>query len=136
TLATLYKEGRGVTKDLAMCARLLGAAARAGILDAEVEYAIALFNGTGIAKEETAAAALFRKAALRGSPVAQNRLARLLAAGRGVAPDPVAATKWHIVARTAGVGDFWLDEFVHKLEAAPREAGEAAAKRWIAQSAP
>ena len=74
-LATFYKEGRGVTKDLNEAARLLGAAARAGHTDAEVEYAIALFNGTGVAKNESAAAGYFLKAARKGNPVAQNRLA-------------------------------------------------------------
>ena len=53
-------------KDPVAAAKLLGAAARSGNEAAEVEYAIALFNGTGIAKDENAAAALFRKAALQG----------------------------------------------------------------------
>ena len=89
-------------KDPAEATRLLGAAARAGNLDAEVEYAILLFNGTGIAKDEAGAVAWFRKAARKGSPIAQNRLARILAAGRGVPADAVAATKWHLIAKAAG----------------------------------
>ena len=42
-------------KDEREAARLLGAAALAGNTDAEVEYGIALFNGTGVAKNEAAA---------------------------------------------------------------------------------
>ena len=55
-LATLYKDGRGVEKNEAEAARLLAAAALAGENpDAEVEYAIALYNGTGVTKDEVRA---------------------------------------------------------------------------------
>src|SRR5262249_36756274 len=91
--------------------RLLAAAALAENLDAEVEYAIALFNGAGVAKDEAKAAALFRKAALRGSPIAQNRLARLLSVGRGATPNPTEAIKWHLIAKAGGDGDPYLDQF-------------------------
>ncbi|MFL6804837.1 MAG: tetratricopeptide repeat protein, partial [Xanthobacteraceae bacterium] len=128
----LYKEGRGVPKDAAEAARLLGLASRAGNLDAQVEYAIALFNGIGTARDESAAAALMRKAASRGSPIAQNRFARIVAAGRGIAANPVEAAKWHIVAKAAGISDTWLDELVQKLTPAEREAAENAAKPWLA----
>jgi hypothetical protein len=94
-------------------------------------YAIALFNGTGVEKNEAAAIALFRKAARRGSPIAQNRLARILAAGLGVKSDPVAATKWHLIAKKAGISDIWLDDFVGDLPAEQREAGEKAAESWL-----
>jgi TPR repeat protein len=120
-----------VPKDLAEAARLLGAAARAGNMDGEVEFAIALYNGTGIPKDEAGAAALLGKAARRGSPIAQNRLARILATGRGLPADPAAATKWHILAKAGGAGDPWLDGFVQKLKPAEREAGEKAAKAWL-----
>ena len=50
-LATLYKEGRGVEKDLVEAAKLMRLAAMVDNLDAEVEYAIALYNGTGTPKD-------------------------------------------------------------------------------------
>ena len=131
-LATLYKEGRGVAQDLGQAARLLAAAALADNTDAQVEYAIALFNGTGVARDEHAAVALLRKAARKGSPIAQNRLANVLAIGRGVDADPIAAIKWHIVAKTGGISDAWLDDFVQKLPPAERDAAENAAKPWVA----
>ena len=74
---------------------------------------------------------MFRKAARRGNPIAQNRLARILATGRGLPADPSAATKWHILAKTAGAQDAWLDRFVQNLKAPEREAGETAAKTWL-----
>ena len=77
-LATMYKEGRGVQKDMSKAMRLMQQASVAGNLDAMVEFAIAQFNGEGINKDEPAAAQLFLKAAHLGSPIAQNRLARIL----------------------------------------------------------
>ena len=90
---------------LAEAARLLAAASLADNTDAQVEYAIALFNGAGVARNEPLAAALLRKAAHKGNPVAQNRLANILAVGRGLKADPVEAIKWHMVAKAAGVSD-------------------------------
>ena len=131
-LATLYKDGRGVPPDVQQATRLMGEAAKADFLDAEVEYAIALFNGTGTSKDEARAAALFRKAAMQGSPIAQNRLARIYAFGRGVpAPDPVQAIKWHLIAKAGGNGDLYLDDYMQKQIPENRAAGEQAAKPWL-----
>ena len=104
-LATFYKEGTGVPKDVDKAVRLLQAASLADNVDAEVEYAIALYNGTGTPKNEAAAVALLRKAARQNSPIAQNRLARVLVSGQGAPMDKVEGLKWHIVAKTAGKGD-------------------------------
>jgi TPR repeat protein len=131
-LATLYKEGRGVPKDLQETARLLAAAARADNTDAQVEYAIALFNGTGVAKDETEAAEILQKAAEKGSPIAQNRLARILSVGRGLPADPVAAVKWHLVSKAGGATDLNLDDFVRRQPPQVRAAGQKAAEPLIA----
>jgi TPR repeat protein len=72
-----------------------------------------------------------KKAARKGSPIAQNRLANVLAIGRGAEPDPVAAIKWHIVAKAGGVGDIPLDTFMQKQTPEVRAAGEKAAKPWV-----
>ena len=120
-LATLYKEGRGVTKDLS----------EADYTDAEVEYAIALFNGIGVPRNELAAATLLNKAARKGNPVAQNRLANILAVGHGLKADPVAAIKWHMVAKAGGVSDAPLDAFVARQTPEVRTAAEKAAKPWL-----
>jgi TPR repeat protein len=135
-LATLYKDGRGVPKDLNEAARLLGAAARAGHMDAEVEYGIALFNGTGIAKDESAAAAYFLKAAQKNSPPAQTRLAWMYANGRGIKADPVEAARWHLIARAGGDNDQALEDFMRDMKPADRTAAENKARPWIARMAP
>src|SRR5439155_22231790 len=97
-------------KDVEKSVRLLQAATLADNVDAEVEYAIALFNGTGTPKNQAAAVALLRKAARQNSPIAQNRLARVLVSGQGGPVDKVEGLKWHLVAKTAGKGDPELDE--------------------------
>jgi hypothetical protein len=127
----MYKEGRGVPKDLAKAAGLLARASVGGNIDAMVEFAIAQFNGTGIAKNEAAAAQVFKKAAQRGSPIAQDRLARILMAGRGMPADPTAAIKWHIVAKAGGAGDPDLDVFAGQQPQAIRDAAQKAADKWL-----
>ena len=104
-LATMYKEGRGVPKDMRKAMLLMRQASVAGNLDAMVEFAIAQFNGEGVNKDEAAAAQLFLKAAHLGNPIAQNRLARILMAGRGMPADAAEAIKWHWSSKAAGSSD-------------------------------
>jgi len=130
-LGTLYKGGRGVAKDMHQAVYLFGFAALADYTDAEVEYAIALYNGDGVARNQEVAAALFHKAAMKNNPIAQNRLAHILASGIGAPADPVAATKWHLISKARGETDFTLDDFVAKLDPDKRAAGEEAAKKWL-----
>ena len=117
-------------KDLDKAVRLLQAAALADNVDAEVEYAIALFNGTGTPKNQAAAVALLRKAARQNSPIAQNRLARVLVSGLGAPMDKIEGLKWHLVAKTAGKGDPELDERLSELSPEDRAKVEAAARKW------
>jgi TPR repeat protein len=120
-----------VPKDIDRAVRLLQASSLAGNVDAEVEYAIALFNGTGTPKNEAAAVALLRKAARQNSPIAQNRLARVLVSGQGAPVDKVEGFKWHIVAKTAGKGDPLLDEELATLSPQDRAAAQEAARKWL-----
>jgi uncharacterized protein len=115
--------------------RLLQAASLADNVDAEVEYAIALYNGTGTPKNEVAAVALLRKAAKQNSPIAQNRLARVLTSGQGAPVDKVEALKWHLIAKTSGKGDPALDEALGDLSAEDRAKAEVAARRWLGATA-
>jgi TPR repeat protein len=131
-LGTLYKEGRGVAKDMHEAVRLFALASLGDQADAEVEYAIALFNGDGVDRNQKLAAALFRKAALTGNPIAQDRLAIILANGLGLPANPVEAAKWHMISKAAGETDLVLDDFVNKLDAKTRAAAEKAAQPWIA----
>ena len=111
--------------------RLLQAASLADNVDAEVEYAIALFNGTGTPKNQPAAVALLRKAARQNS--ADRAEPPRLGAGQrhGHAVDKVEGLKWHLVAKTAGKGDPELDEQLSDLAREDRAKAEAAARKWL-----
>jgi uncharacterized protein len=110
--------------------RLLQAASLADNVDAEVEYAIALYNGTGTPKNEAAAITLLRKAARQNSPIAQNRLARVLAM-RTNTDDRLEGLRWHIVAKTAGKGDLMLDELLAQASPQERAQAQQAANKWL-----
>ena len=132
----MYKEGRGVPKDVDKAMLLMGQASLAGNIDAMVEYAIAEFNGTGVKKDESGAAQLFQKAANRGSPIAQNRLARILMAGRGMPANPTEAIKWHLISKAGGDSDPELDLFASKQSASVRDAAQKEADKWMSTAAP
>jgi TPR repeat protein len=89
-----------------------------------------------VPKDESSAAALFRKVAHKGNAIAQNRLARILATGRGLPTDPVAATKWHTIAKAGGASDVWLENYLQSIKDSERAAGENAARLWLAHAAP
>jgi TPR repeat protein len=129
-LAAFYKEGRGVPKDQAKAVYWLGRAAEAGHSNSELEYGILLFNGKGIPKNEQAGIEFIRRAAEKGNPIAQNRLARAYAFGAGVKIDAVAAGKWHLLSREAGVSDFNLDKVVGSLSDEERVKAEKDAMDW------
>jgi len=68
--------------------------------------------------------------------VAQNRLARILATGRGLPADPIAATKWHTIAKAGGASDIWLENYMQQIKDNERAAGENAARLWLAHAKP
>jgi hypothetical protein len=133
SLALLYREGRGVERDVNEAARWMEFAADERNLAAEIEYALMLFNGVGVDKNEPAAARLFARAANRDNPSAQNRLARILAAGRGAPKNQVEAMKWHILARAGGVEDKWLDDQLATLTPEQRQKVDLAVRRYLAR---
>ena len=130
-LAMFYREGTGVEKDRKQGAALLKIAADENNIAAQVEYAIALFNGDGVDKDETAAGKYFLKAAARENPIAQNRIARMYASGRGVRLNMIEAMKWHILARSAGVNDDFLDGLLPTLSPTQRGAVEEAVRKFV-----
>jgi TPR repeat protein len=147
-LATLYKDGK-CERNLDEAARLLGAAALAENIDAQVEYAMLLFNGgflrppgsqppvdvvtslPGGGKDKAKAVALFRRAALRGSPIAQNRLAWLHSVGDGTAMNPCEAIRWHLIAKAGGKGDPDLDQYAARQTPEARACAERVARPWL-----
>ncbi len=130
-LGLLYKQGRGVERDPQKAAQWFRKAAEDGIVAAQVDLAVMLFNGDGVDKDEATAVRYFLKAAATNNPVAQNRLARLLVVGRGTPKNMVEAMKWHLLARSAGLQDEWLDAQLAKLSPRERVAVDDAVRKYV-----
>ena len=130
-MAIIYRNGTGRPKDEAKAADLMRQAAENDNSAAQVEYGIMLFNGVGVDKDETAAARYFIKAAGHNNPVAQDRAARLYVTGRGVKKDLVEGMKWHMLSRSAGLIDHWLEGEASKMTQAQRAAVELAVRRYV-----
>ena len=116
------------------CTRRCGCSALAALADdtdAEVEYAIALFNGDGVDKQRGGRRGAVSQGGAQGNPIAQDRLAHILAAGRGAPGNPVEAAKWHLISKAGGETDLTSTTYVDKLDAETRAAGEKAAKPWL-----
>ncbi|WP_051089705.1 tetratricopeptide repeat protein [Amorphus coralli] len=129
-LALLYDAGEGVVPDDRRATALLLEAAEGGNVPAQVEYAIRLFKGVGTLANERVAAAWFERAAHSGNPVAMNRLARLYANGRGVELDKIEAIKWHLIARSRGLSDIWLDSYMEAQPDEDRAEARRRARTW------
>lgn len=129
-LGGLYVEGVGVVADAAQAARWYGEAARNGHVEAEVEYAIMLFNGRGVKKDEAVAARWFHEAAGADNPLAQIRLARLYAQGRGVDRSAAEAARWYLIAKSRGLQDAFMENWLTGLDKATLSAATEAAGQW------
>ena len=90
----------------------------------------------GKSKDEAAAARYFMKAASTNNPVAENRLARLYVVGRGVPRNMIEAMKWHLLARSAGLPDEWLDGQLSRLTPAERAAVDEAVRKHVSAVGP
>ena len=127
-LAQLYTVGEGVILSQQIANRWLRSAAVGGLVIAQIEYGIRLFQGIGGGANEDEAAKWFRRSALTGNPVGQVRYGQLLAVGAGVAQDSIAAGKNYLLARAAGLEDPWLADFFDTLTEEEQQAAlEAAA---------
>ena len=126
-LGTFYKAGRGVPKDIRQAVHLFGLAALADNTDAEVEYAIALYNGDGVDATRKSPRPCSTKPRCR--TVRSRKTASPTSSPPHRRPaDPVTATKWHLVSKARGETDLALDDFVAKLDPDKRAAGEAEAR--------
>ena len=130
-LAVIYREGRTTgIQDPKKSREWLEKAARAGVDTAQVEWGIALINGTDGPKDEKLAFSIFNNAAATGNVIAQNRLAHMYLQGIGTKPSNLEAAKWHILARRAGRFDLTLDQFMASLDDETRQKALTLANRW------
>lgn len=130
-LAVIYRDGRTTgIQDPEKSREWLEKAARVGVDTAQVEWGIALINGTDGPKDEKLAFAILSNAAGTGNVIAQNRLAHMYLEGIGTELSRLEAAKWHILARRAGRFDLTLDQFMASLDDETRKNALALANRW------
>src|SRR4051794_5072121 len=84
-------------------AGLLAAAARYGVVEAQLAYAQCLLDGRGVPQDRSAALAWFGVAAAARSAEASNMLGRCHELGWGVAADPARAAGHYRSAAEAGL---------------------------------
>lgn len=127
---------------------LLRAAAEERIVPAQVELGLALVDRAtaglpaDISLDDTAFVTAaqsedavegyiwLEKAAMTANPLAQNRVAQLTERGIGVERDLVEASKWHILARRAGLKDDGLDRMFARLPQDQRAEALSLANVW------
>jgi TPR repeat protein len=83
-LASFYRNGNGVKKDLKEAIRLYKLAADQNNAKAQFELGLIHDNGEGVVKDKIGAARLYQLSADQGNANAQFNLARLYESGKGV----------------------------------------------------
>jgi uncharacterized protein len=129
-LATLYQKGHGVPPDAFEAARWMRRAADQGMPDAEYDYAVMLLKGFGLNADVPRTVDYLKSAANKGIAPAQNRLAHVILEGQLVLPNGAEAAKWRILAKSNGLADAALDDYLAKMSKAERASAEAAAQLW------
>lgn len=116
-------------------AGVLAAAARYGVVEAQLAYAQCLLDGRGVPQDRAAALAWFRVAAASGSAAASNMLGRCHELGWGLPADPAEAALHYRRAAEAGLdwGQYNLANLL--LRGAGLAEDRPAAFAWYGQAA-
>ncbi|GHC76789.1 tetratricopeptide repeat protein [Limoniibacter endophyticus] len=115
-MSQLDANGIGIEKPDETAARgWLEKAARAGFDSARVELATMMLWGKGGARDEKGGFEMMRRAARSGNVAAQNRLAKLYIQAIGNEGDPIEAASWYMVARSNGLLDPEMEEYLQGL---------------------
>lgn len=111
-VALIYRNQADLGPEKAAEARQwLFRAARAGFDTAQLDLGIWLINGICGPQDLEDGFKWLWIAANRGNVAAQNRLAHAYVEALGTRPDPVAAAKWYVLSRRAGLNDPSLEDF-------------------------
>jgi hypothetical protein len=101
-LATLYRQGQGVSVSPQESTRWLRRAANQGNADAQNNFGMSLLRGDGIDRDPSESAVWFERAALQGQVNAQFSLAVQYLKGEGVERDLVRGYAWLEIAAARG----------------------------------
>jgi TPR repeat protein len=99
----MYKDGKGVKRDLAMAATWFSRSASAGSSLGQNNLGGLYRDGMGVPRDYAKAITFFQAAAQQGNPAAQVNLGLMQMNGQGTRPDPVHAYMWFDVAAGQGM---------------------------------
>lgn len=102
-LATMYRYGRHVSKDIKQALKWLEMSADQGFSEAQFVLGSLYSEGDGVLKDEKRAAAWYLKAAEQGHASAQYNLGVMYDSGQGVSKDLEKATAWQRKSAEQGV---------------------------------
>ncbi|KAI9325697.1 hypothetical protein DFJ73DRAFT_198070 [Zopfochytrium polystomum] len=134
-LGVMYRDGKGVAKDVVEAARWFRKAAEQGNAWGQDNLGALYRDGDGVPRDVAEAARWFRKAAEQGNESAENRLGILYRNGEGVAEDLAEAARWF--RRAADRGNAWAQSNLGGLyrngDGVAKDTSEAA--RWFRKAA-
>lgn len=104
-LAARAAEGRGLSRDLKLAARLFETAATHGLVPAQYRIGNHYEKGLGVTRDLALAKTWYQRAAEKGNARAMHNLAVIMAEGSGGKPDYIGAAEWFRRAADLGVRD-------------------------------
>jgi TPR repeat protein len=134
-VATLYAQGRGVTRNIDQSLHWLRQAAGAGHAEAQYNLGSAYQFGHGLPPDDTEAFRWYEQSALAGFGKAQRNLASFYEDGRGVTANVTTAFEWYLESATQGVSDSQLKVGLMYWQGEGVTRDEAKARQWIEESA-
>lgn len=113
-LASMFDEGRGVTKDLGQAVDWYRKAAEQGSAKAQFRLGLMFAEGRGITKDDTQAFDWYTKAAEQGYADAQFQLGSMMEEGRGVIKNEDQALDWY--RKSAALGNYQAKASIDRIE--------------------
>ena len=101
-LASLYRTGRGIKKDIATAVKWYRRSATQGNVYAQNQLGFMYFFGNDVRQDYAEALTWYRKAANQGYSIAQYSLGNMYRDGKGVRRNYVEAHKWYSLASVQG----------------------------------
>lgn len=134
-LASLYKYGIVVNKDLGKAFELYLKSANSGVVRSMYEVSLSYYNGIGVSADLSAAYAYASKAAAAGDSDAQFRVGFHLAEGDGVEKDVSSAISWLGKSAASGNTDAMLKLGLIYGKGLGIKKDVSIAKGWLSKAA-
>lgn len=121
----MYKDGKGVKRDLAVAAQWFSRSASAGSSLGQNNLGGLYRDGMGVPRDYGKALTFFQAAAQQGNPAAQVNLGLMQMNGQGVRPDYVHAYMWFDIAASQGLAQAATNRNLVRQRMSGRDVAEA-----------